>query len=104
VRVCGYIVICIDIANAFLEGDLEEINYIYLAEDLTNFLLERKLNGQKTKIRVKLNKNLYGTKHAAKSFNDKLNRYLLKNGFKRLANDVCFYTYNYNNDILIAGR
>jgi hypothetical protein len=42
VCICGYIVICIDIANAFLEGDLEEINYMYLPEDLTNFLLDRK--------------------------------------------------------------
>ena len=56
---------------------------MHLSKDLTDFLLERKLHDHKKKIRVKLiNKYLYGTKQAAKSFNDKLNQYLIQNSFK----------------------
>jgi hypothetical protein len=56
---------------------------MHLSEDLTDFLLERNLHDHKKKIRVKLiNKYLYGTKQAAKSFNDKLNQYLIQNSFK----------------------
>ena len=52
----------LDIANAFLEGDTDFKNYMYLPKDLTLFL-----TGDKSaKLRVKLNKSLYGIKQAAK--------------------------------------
>ena len=58
----------LDIANAFLEGDINFENYIYLPKDLTLFL-----TGDKSaKLRVKLNKSLYGIKQAAKVLTIKL--------------------------------
>jgi hypothetical protein len=84
----------LDIANAFLEGDTDFENYMYLPKDLTLFL-----TGDKSaKLRVKLNKSLYGIKQAAKVFNDKVNDHLLKIGFERLTNDVCLYVYEIKND------
>ena len=108
--VFGWIIESIDIANAFLEGDIDYTNYMYLPQDLTTFLTEN----PKIKLRIKLTKSLYGIKQAAKVFNDKVNAHLLKIGFRRLTNDVCFYVYNNNDDIylliihvddiIIAGR
>jgi hypothetical protein len=84
--------VSLDIANAFLEGDTDFNNYMFLPEDLTNFLTDN--SGEK--IRVKLGKSLYGIKQAAKVFNDKLNIHLMSIGFERLHNDVCLYIYDFN--------
>jgi hypothetical protein len=95
VLVCGFTVVSIDIANAFLEGDIDYLNYMYLPKDLTTFLSD----DPTLKFRIRLTKSLYGIKQAAKVFNDKVNEYLNKIGFRRLTNDVCFYIYQNENDI-----
>jgi hypothetical protein len=90
--------IIIDIGNAFLEGEIDYENYMYLPNDLSLFIS----GGDKNKkYRVKLKKSLYGIKQAAKVFNDTLNEHLINIGWKRLANDVCFYIYKYNDDLYL---
>jgi hypothetical protein len=106
----GWFIIGIDISNAFLEGDIDVPNYMYLPKDLVLFLT----GDNKKKIRVKLNKSLYGIKQAPKIFNEKLNNQLLSVGFKRLSADVCLYIKTIDNDnyylivhiddIIITGR
>ena len=106
----GWFIIGIDVGNAFLEADIDIPNYMYLPKDLVLFI-----TGDKNKkIRVKLNKSLYGIKQAPKVWNQKLNEQLISVGFTRLTSDVCLYTIKVENnyyylivhidDIIIIGK
>ena len=106
----GWFIIGIDVGNAFLEADIDIPNYMYLPKDLVLFI-----TGDKNKkIRVKLNKSLYGIKQAPKVWNQKLNEQLISVGFTRLTSDVCLYTIKVENnyyylivhidDIIITGK
>jgi hypothetical protein len=101
-KVRGWVRKGVDIGNAFLEGDIDYDNYMYLPQDLCDFLLgykKKKKKKKKKRIRVKLNKSLYGIKQAAKVFNEKLNNHLISIGFTRLSCDVCLYTYEHEGDL-----
>jgi histone deacetylase 1/2 len=90
-----WFIIGIDVGNAFLEADIDVPNYMYLPKDLVFYL-----TGDRTKrIRVKLNKSLYGIKQAPKVWNQRLNDQLVSVGFKRLTSDVCLYIKEVDNNI-----
>ena len=72
----------LDVKTAFLNGDLKENVYIYPAEGF-------KCNKEKV---LKLKKSIYGLRQASKCWNDKINSFLLKYGFKRSGVDSCMYT------------
>lgn len=69
-----------DVKTAFLNGDLEEEIYM------------RQPTGFKTGDKVfRLRKSLYGLKQAARSWNTKLDKSLVKVGFKQSEADDCLY-------------
>lgn len=95
----------LDIKTAFLNGDLREEIYMAIPEGVS---AEKGMS-------CRLLKSLYGLKQAPKCWNDKLNEFLLKNGFTRSKRDYCLYTkfspskddilylIMYVDDLLIAG-
>uniref|UniRef100_A0A1Y1MQF0 Endonuclease n=2 Tax=Photinus pyralis TaxID=7054 RepID=A0A1Y1MQF0_PHOPY len=99
----GYYFRQLDVKTAFLNAKLDHPVYIYPPEGSN-------LNNGKV---LKLNKSLYGLRQSAKCWNDKINDYIIKIGFKRSENDYCFYIMDlkfgklflllYVDDILIAG-
>ena len=50
----------------------------------------------------KLHKYLYGLKQAPRAWHDKIDAYLLKNGFKRCISDPNLYVQNFGTNILIV--
>ena len=110
-KIYKYVTITIDIGNAFLEGEMDFDNYMYLPADLSEYITQQK----NKRLRVKIILSLYGTKQAAKVFNEKLNKVLIKVGFKRTVSDVCLYVYKdyegyvyyllcHIDDIIITGK
>ena len=83
----------IDITTAFLNGDLQEDIYM---EQPPGFIEP----GNESKV-CKLQKALYGLKQSARSWNNKIDTFLINAGFKRCTYDNCVYTKNNHRKILI---
>lgn len=88
-----------DIPAAFLNGEIESNVYIYPPKGLNT----------KSSV-LKLNRALYGLKESPKLWNNRLNKFIIKNNFKRSNYDCCLY-YNrevwmivYVDDLLLTGK
>ncbi|GJT63230.1 ribonuclease H-like domain-containing protein [Tanacetum coccineum] len=88
----GWSLFQIDINNAFVYGDLEEIVYMTLPPGY--------FPAKKTKV-CKLNKSLYGLKHAPRKWNAKLTAALLENNFMQSKSDYSLFTKSFG-DVFIA--
>ncbi|GJU80865.1 putative RNA-directed DNA polymerase [Tanacetum coccineum] len=88
----GWSLFQMDINNAFLYGDLEETVYMTLPP---GYFLDNE-----TKV-CKLNKSLYGLKHAPRQWNAKLTAALLENIFVQSKSDYSLFTKSFG-DVFIA--
>jgi hypothetical protein len=77
----------VDAITAFLQSELDEEIYMKVPEGIT-------YSGDKV---CKLLRSLYGLKQSPRCWNQKLNNYLLKLGFKNSKSDYCVYHLNSNN-------
>ena len=93
-----------DIATAFLNGDLKETIYMKQPEGYA-------VKG-KEKLVCKLKKSLYGLKQSPRCWNETLDKHLKKMGFEQANSDPCIYTASggelfliavYVDDIILAG-
>ncbi|GJX00809.1 ribonuclease H-like domain-containing protein [Tanacetum coccineum] len=94
----------LDVNNAFLYGDLEEVVYMKLPEGY--FPSDNKV--------CRLKKSLYGLKQAPRQWNAKLTSTLIENGFSQSKSDYSLYTKSdkgvflallvYVDDIIITGN
>ncbi|GJT64968.1 ribonuclease H-like domain-containing protein [Tanacetum coccineum] len=94
----------LDVNNAFLYGDLEEVVYMKPPEGY--FPSDNKV--------CRLKKSLYGLKQALKQWNAKLTYTIIENGFSRSKSDYSLYTKSdkgmflallvYMDDIIITGN
>jgi hypothetical protein len=82
-----------DVATAFLNGYMDHLCYIDQPEG-TNFKMQK---GQV----LRLIKALYGTKQAARMWNQLLHELLIKIGFTQNAVEVCLYQFKDRNMFLI---
>jgi hypothetical protein len=71
----------LDIATAFLHGDLEEEIYMKLPKEVTK--------GKRQVARLR--KALYGLKQAGRCWNDKIDAWLRQQGWKASPEDPCLY-------------
>ena len=79
--------------KCFLNGDLREDIYMQQSPSFTT---------AKTSCLVfKLNKSLYGLKHAPRAWHEKIDTYFLSSGFKRYISDLNLYVMNFGDEILI---
>ncbi|KAA0066068.1 Retrovirus-related Pol polyprotein from transposon TNT 1-94 [Cucumis melo var. makuwa] len=72
-----------DVKTAFLNGDLEEENYMEQPEGFIVYDQESKV--------CKLGKSLYGLKQAPKQWHEKFDNLLMSKGFKVNESDKCIY-------------
>ena len=79
----GMLIHQLDIATAFLNGDLEEDVFMTQPEGFTQ-------NGQE-KLVCKLNKSLYGLKQSPRCWNTALDKTLNSHGFTQTPADPCIY-------------
>ncbi|KAG8988148.1 hypothetical protein FRB90_002943, partial [Tulasnella sp. 427] len=86
----GWPIHSLDISNAYLYGKLEEKVYMELPEGVDH----------SGKVAL-LKKALYGLKDSAKHWNNELNAYVEKLGFKCCGFDVCIYIYRRNGEVII---
>ncbi|GKE19047.1 ribonuclease H-like domain-containing protein [Tanacetum coccineum] len=94
----------LDVNNAFLYGDLEEV--VYMKPPKGYFPYDNKV--------CRLKKSLYGLKQAHKQWNAKLTSTLIENGFSQSKTDYSLYTkldkgvflalLVYMDDIIITGN
>ncbi|GJW49543.1 ribonuclease H-like domain-containing protein [Tanacetum coccineum] len=99
-----WLVFQLDVNNAFLYGDLEEVVYINPPEEY--FPSDNKV--------CRLKKSLYGLKQAPRQWNAKLTSTLIENGFSQSKSDYSLYTKSdkgvflallvYVDDIIITGN
>lgn len=86
-----------DVVCAFLNGDIDETVYMQKPDGFQS----------DSNSVLRLNKSLYGLKKSPKYWNNKLNDFLLKQGYQRSAYDLCLYVKNgtyilvYVDDILL---
>jgi hypothetical protein len=73
-----------DVANAYVEADIDKLIYMFLPKELF-----RDSNGKP--IIVELLKSLYGLKQAGELWNRLINQKFCDLGFTRLAHDKCVY-------------
>jgi hypothetical protein len=74
----------IDVANAFIEADIDKEIYMYLPKELF-------CDEDEERIAVQLQKSLYGLKQAGELWYQLLNSNFIALGFYRLAHDQCIY-------------
>ena len=94
-----------DVDTAFLHADVDADIYVRIPKGL-DFIFPK---GQQV---CKLNKSLYGLKQAPHLWNERLNKFFLSVGFKRLYSDLCVYALHseggetwvsiYVDDLIIA--
>lgn len=91
---CGLKVEQIDIKNAYVNSDLDEVIYMEQPEGFE--YKERK------KFVLKLNKSLYGLKQSGNKWNKCLNKVITeKLGFTRLKSESCIYMRGEGKDMMI---
>lgn len=83
----------LDVKAAFLYGDLEEELYLKQPEGFDD----------NTDRVCKLKKGLYGLKQASRTWNKKLNQFLLDFGLKRVTSDQCVYFMKTDKIMVILG-
>lgn len=86
----GYYFRQLDVKTAFLNGDLREDVYVYPPEGM---------NCDKGCV-FKLMKSPYGLKQSSKCWNNRINDFLLKSGFKRSENNYCLYSRVHGKDMV----
>ena len=83
-----------DVKSAFLNGVLEEEAYIEQP-------LGYEVKGQEDKV-LKLKKSLYGLKQAPRAWNNRIDKYFLKNNFNKCPYEHALYVKIKDEDILIV--
>lgn len=83
-----------DVKGAFLEGKDKQFTHIFCS-------LPKELNDGIKPLRVRLLGNLYGTKQAAKVWNDQLHEILVNIGFERCPVEPCLYRFIGDNGVYI---
>lgn len=78
----GYHMHQMDVKCAFLNGQLKEDIYMTQPDGCVK---------EETMV-CKLNKSLYGLKQASRVWNERLNHFMIANGFNRCESDHCLYT------------
>ena len=84
----------LDVKTAFLHGDLKEIVYVSQPEGF-------EVKGQEEKV-YKLNKALYGLRQAPRAWNEKLNKVLEKQNFKRCSKEPSLYRKKVRGRLLLV--
>src|SRR3984885_15956710 len=82
-----------DVKTAFLNGEIDTEVYVKQPEGF---------NEDKDRV-CKLCKSLYSLKQSPRLWNNKINTYLIKNGFERCKNDKCIYNKHGSNGIILIG-
>jgi len=82
-----------DVITAFLNEGIDKEVYVELPEGFNN----------NEDLVCMLRKSLYGLKQSPRLWNNKINTYLIKNGFKRCINDQCIYYKQDENGIILIG-
>lgn len=95
-----------DICSAFLNGEIKDEVYMLLPKDFT-------IDDDDESTVYRLNKSIYGLKKSPKSWNEKFNSVIKKEGFVQSCNDFCLfskcdkskqlYLLLYVDDILLFG-
>lgn len=80
-----------DVKTAFLNGELSEEVYMEIPEGVEN------VPGYV----CKLEKSLYGLKQSPKCWNEKFNKFMIENGFKRSKHDYCLYVKEGSSPIFV---
>jgi len=83
-----------DVKSAFLNGELEEVVYVYQPPGF--------INEEKPHWVYRLNKALYGLRQAPRAWYDTLTKHLLNNGFKRGTIDNTLFILHDKSDILLV--
>lgn len=83
----------LDVKTAFLYGELEEELYLKQPEGFDD----------NTDRVCKLKKGLYGLKQASRTWNKKLNKFLVELGLKRITSDQCVYFMKTDTIMVILG-
>ena len=96
----------LDVATAFLNGELKEEIYMKQPEQF-------EVKGKEHLV-CKLKRSIYGLKQSSRCWNEALDKHLKKMGFKQSKNDPCIYILNsggeifiiavYVHDIILAGK
>jgi hypothetical protein len=81
------------VKSVLLNGDINEVIYM---KQPPGFVTAKKSN-----LVCKLHKSLYGLKQALRAWYDKIDAYLLKNGFKRCISDPNLYVKDFCDHVLI---
>lgn len=83
----------LDVATAFLNGELKEEIYMTQPEGFVQ-------KGEETKV-CRLKRAIYGLKQSARAWNEKLNQSFIGLGFKRSKLEYCVYFKRVNDKIII---
>ena len=80
--------------ECILNGDLCEDIYMQQPPSF--------ITGETSSLVCKSNKSLYGLKHAPRAWYEKIDTYLLKNGFRQCITNPSMYVKNFDDDVLIV--
>ena len=83
-NVCHWDIHQMDVKTAFLQDDLEDEIYMEQPEGF--------VNEERPDFVFKLNKNIYGSKQAAKCLNVATDTFFLSSGYMKCGADPCVYT------------
>lgn len=84
----------LDVKTAFLHGELEEEIYMLQPASFAEIGMENLV--------CKLNKSLYGLKHAPRCWYKKLDSFIMSLGYNRLSSNHCSYYKRFeDNDLII---
>ena len=82
----------LDVSNAFARADVDELIYVEQPHGYVEY------DKNSVPYVCKLNKGLYGTKQAARLWNQHFRKFLLAHGWRQLESDPCIFTRSTSNN------